>query len=440
MTPHEIPNETPEPFRTWLGKGLRWRRNGTKFVCQGDERGRHRDALMRVERVAWPEWSAHDDETVLILDLRCPTCNRQMSFNAFSSEVEPCGEDTAKEFPVRCDPAMHPLLVSMADGRTLQNWQRTLDMFVYENNRLRDTVVQAPFDEWEAVFVESLIRSLDADSVIITFGLIATLLKHGERFGFGQPVLVDIYDTAQQSGLVRNRDYREVDAMRKVWHTIKALQRFRVCYRGTEVRDPRTKALIATVERVPLLVEVGDIVPDNSPRGWQRSIWEEADTPIAVYLMLNQRWMQLLTQTDRAVYIAGGEVLAKLPPRQTAGAWARVMGLVLLQQFRWQKDKWQKGEPVTVSRRHVLTQVQPAKTPPEELLTNPKNRNRAPDYWRKAVELLTQAGILACRPDGDTPCTGDWEAWLDAKLKWTPGAVVKSPKQQREDATKRTGV
>jgi hypothetical protein len=146
------------------------------------------------------------------------------------------------------------------------------------------------------------------------------------------------------------------------------------------------------------------------------------------------------TQTDRAVYIAGGEVLAKFPPRQTAGAWARVMGLVLLQQFRWQKDKWQKGEPVTVSRRHVLTQVPPAKTPPEELLTNPKNRNRAPDYWRKAVELLTQAGILACRPDGDTPCTGDWEAWLDAKLKWTPGAVVKSPKQQREDATKRTGV
>ena len=418
----------PEQFRSWLGCGVKWRTSGEKILCKGEVAGhKHRPTLMLVVNVmpvdrVEPAAEPHDASYVLVL--QCPTCKHE-TFGC-SWEVEPCGSDSAKAFPVRCDPPTHTLMRAMADGRDFRHWKHTPDMLVHQSPDNPNGYVQAPFEECEAVFVESLIRNLDADSCIIAMGVLATVLKGADEEAKG--VLVDIYETAIQSGLVRNRQFRVEEAMRKVWHAVYALTRLKVSYNPGTIRDPHTRQIIATIDRASPLLLAGERDVDARRRNLppqQLSIWEQAQTPIAVWVMLNPHWRELLTSFDRGLYIAGGEVLATFPPRQTAGAWARVMGLLLLGQFRWQK-----GKPVTTTRRYLLTRLPPAKTPVQPLLDDPKTRKRAQEYWNRALRLLVNAGIVASPPADDTPVNGNGNAWLDAKLTFTPGELVQRHKAQ----------
>ena len=427
MSNVEQTENVPEQLRSWLGCGVKWRKNGEKIHCNGEVSGhKHRATLMLlvdvmpVEHVE-PAGEPHNASYVLVL--QCPTC-KHTTFQ-HTCEVEPCGADAAEAFPVRCDPPTHTLMRAMADGRDFRHWKHATDMLVHQAPDNPNGYVQAPFEECEAVFVESLIRNLDADSCIIAMGVLATVLKGTEEEPKG--VLVDIYETAIQSGLVRNRHQFNVEvAMRKVWNAVYALTRLKVSYNPGKIRDPRTKQIIATIDRASPLMLAGERDVDPRRRNLppqQLSIWEQAQTPIAVWVMLNPHWRELLTSFDRGLYIAGGEVLAKFPPRQTAGAWARVMGLLLLGQFRWQR-----GKPVTTTRRYLLTTLPPAKTPVEPLLSDHKTRKRAQEYWNRALRLLVNAGIVASPPADDTPVNGDPDAWLDAKLTFAPGELVQRQK------------
>lgn len=415
-------------IEAYIGKGVQWRSSGERFTCTGNAENRHRPKLLRVVQVdtvdRLPDGQEQPQNVALLL--KCPECG-QMQY-AFAKDVTPCGEPAPEQFPVRVEPPLHVLQQAMVDGRTVdapnpnrQYWKHYPPgrLYVYQHPTHRGSYVQAPYGDEDPAFMQTLIRAQDADSVLVAWCIIATLLAQDEGrddipAGMTPTVIADIYDTARRVGLIRNRSKTRNDTlrgMRKVWDALRALERYRVYSEGRGI-DPETRKEVRTVLESPV------IMFGSTERAIQPSLWKEADVPVAQEVSLTSQWYWYLKDARYAIYMEGGEALAKLPARQASGAWARAIGMLLLQQFRLNG-----GKPVALSRRYLLTRLPAAVQPAEQLLNDLKHRDRAEDYWRKAMRHLVSIGILAHPPQDDAPANGDWDGWLERKLTFVPGAL-----------------
>lgn len=417
----------------WIGMGVRWRTSGERIMCRGrDAETRHRPKLMRVVHVlpnpirlgaSVPE--ERDDGAGLVLE--CPECKDTTW--VYSGQVSPCGEDAPEEFPVRAGGALILLQQSMADGRTMQGWKDypAGRYWVYQHEK-HSGHIRAPYENEDPAFMGALVRAQDADSLLVVWNVIANLLaQDGGRddlpAGMTPTVMVDIYDTARRTGLIRRRgnDRKErTQGMQKVWDALRAMERYRVHSEG-HARDPDTHKEVRTVLEHPL------IVFGSTERALQPSLWKEADVPVAVEVTLTRSWYTYLRDSRYSIYIDGGGALAKLPARQPAGAWARAIGMLLLQQFRLNG-----GKPVSLTRKFLLTRLPASVQPAEQLLNDPKHRNRAQEYWDKAMHHLVRVGILAHPPEDDAPANGDWDGWMQHKLTFVPGTLPLRALQQRD--------
>jgi len=86
------------------------------------------------------------------------------------------------------------------------------------------------------------------------------------------------------------------------------------------------------------------------------------------------------------------------------------------------------------TRREMLTEFTPAKCPPIEILEG-AHPGRALIYWRDALRILVERGILADAGEAaqpDAPTGYGWQdAWLDAKADLRPGALLLEPVKDR---------
>lgn len=357
--------------------------------------------------------------------LKCPECGEVRY--TFAKDVVPCGEPAPERFPVRAEPPLYVLQQAMVDGKTIdaptpdrQHWKHYPPgrVYVYQHPK-HGGYIQAPYGDEDPAFMEALIKQQSVDGLLVVWCLIAQLLAQDEGrddipAGMTPTVIVDIYDMARRVGLIRNRAKSRKDTlhgMRKVWDTLRALERYRVYSEGRGI-DPETRQEVRTVLESPL------IMFGSTERATQPSLWTEASVPVAVEVSLTTEWYRYLKDPRYAIYIEGGEALAKLPARQPAGAWARAIGMLVLQQFRLNG-----GKPVVLSRRYLLTRLPAAVQPAEQLLADVDHKGRAQQYWGRAIRYLVQVGILAHPPQDDAPANGDWDAWLERKLTFVPGAL-----------------
>ena len=167
------------------------------------------------------------------------------------------------------------------------------------------------------------------------------------------------------------------------------------------------------------------------------------ETPRRVQLLISKEWEPLLTAPALAQYLPFAEIVGELPANQTAGAWARVLGMALASFWRRLPHEATGAAPaIQPTRRELLTRYTPKKNPPLDLLAS-SNPQRAVKYWRDALAMLVQSGFLS--GDGE-PARGvadmlkpfgrkGWqEAWLDERVDLRPGAAEMDALRERASA------
>ncbi len=270
-----------EEVQHYLGKGVQWRTSGERLTCRGEGASRHRPKLLRVVHAEVVTPFEDEQEASTVLFLQCPECGDRRF--AYARDVVPCGDPSPASFPVRAETPLNVLQMALADGRSIdapegkRHWQQDPPGRCYIYTHPKNAgVVHAPYETEDPAFMVTLIRAQDADSVLIAWNVIAHLLAQDEGradlpSGMTPSVLVDIYDLACRTGLIRSRKRAEVQrGMRKAWDALRALERYRVYSEGRAI-DPETHKEIQTRIESPV------IAFGSTERAAQQSLWREAD-------------------------------------------------------------------------------------------------------------------------------------------------------------------
>jgi len=325
-------------------------------------------------------------------------------------------------YPVHTSQEWHALARSVADGQTQRNWSTD-----EQARELTHRVDGAPFcvklqatQSESLVALRDLVQGLNADAI---FGLLyishllapADALRPGTYSG--RRVYLD--DVIDKIGL----DPRSADERRQarywIWtHVIQYGSRARVVGRRTGTyRDPQTGQEIDT------RIDVSPWLVGNAERAVQPALTGFTDVPVSVELVATREWTALTTAPGTRQFLPCGEILGSLSRGQAAGAWARVIGLAYIDHVRRHPD----GR-IAPTRRELLTTFPPAKTDPIELL-NSDHPARAVDYWRQALRLLVDRGILADAGEAAghkrRPRGHRWQDdWLNETVDLQPGPLI----------------
>lgn len=162
------------------------------------------------------------------------------------------------------------------------------------------------------------------------------------------------------------------------------------------------------------------------------------DVPLRAELLLSSVWLPLLTNPVLMQYLPLGELLSAIPPNQPAGAWARVMGVILARKWRMKPQESSAGT-FTVSRRELLMHYIPRTGPVQDVLTG-NVPGRAIDFWSQALVYLVECGYLSAKGEAaegiakqklnseGQPITrrkGWQNEWLNAEVCLLPGDKMK---------------
>jgi hypothetical protein len=129
----------------------------------------------------------------------------------------------------------------------------------------------------------------------------------------------------------------------------------------------------------------------------QPSLLPAYEVPLRVELMITREWVRLLTHSGLAQYLPLGELLGAIPGDQASGAWARCIGLALVNLWRRQPKAIMAGT-LRPTRHELLDHYLPKTALPEEILSS-TNPFRARKYWSQALGILCENGFLA--PEGE---------------------------------------
>lgn len=178
----------------------------------------------------------------------------------------------------------------------------------------------------------------------------------------------------------------------------------------------------------------------------QRPEGKPGAAPLWVEVVIGRQWEAVFSNPHLAQFLPLGELLGAIPPNKVGGAWARAMGLTLAKFWRC-KPKETISKTLKISRREILTHFAP--TPKiqtvEQLLSSDKPK-RAVAYYREALQILLESGLIA--PEGDaapgvTPSTmlkpygrqGWGEKWLSDACNLHPGPKWEPPIKEIADAS-----
>lgn len=215
----------------------------------------------------------------------------------------------------------------------------------------------------------------------------------------------------------------------------------------------------AQLEKSPGIV--GNPVTTPEPKKLGRYNVYTSQIPLRVEVILTKDWERLLFDANLAQYLPCGEKIGAIPAGQTSGAWARMIGLALMNTWRREPQKaiysyasavlngpnppadeeiysrleamqafCEKAGLLKITRREVLYHYTPAKTNPHEMESS---RQRAIDYWLQALKHLHRRGIVAkageaVRTKKDIerklPRYNWLDDWLDEVVDIRPGPAI----------------
>ena len=153
-------------------------------------------------------------------------------------------------------------------------------------------------------------------------------------------------------------------------------------------------------------------------------------TPAKVRLVLSAQFQAILENPALRQILPFGELLGSIPGKRAAGAYARAIGLMLVNFWRRRPD-YALCSKCFQTRRELLTTYPPEVAPPQEVLDG-KNPKRAIEYYYGGLGILRDLGIVA--PTGDANPHKDrreglpeqeWqEKWLNAVPDIHPGSIM----------------
>jgi hypothetical protein len=260
--------------------------------------------------------------------------------------------------------------------------------------------------------------------VLLMHVLIGGALELAERGRLYVTVAVD--DLVAAIGW-RPRSTPEREGMRRrVWRWLALYDACEIIgRRAGRYRDPDTRELIDLVSRDALIRITGRRLP-------AQLAFDDSAAPLEVTYAAGP-WIEKF-KGNRAIlsyFAVDVRRVAAIPAGKTSGAWAQAIGLALHQKWRERaasadvarvgEDKRTTVRVGTFTRRELLDLFPPEPTLDDVLGSS--NPGRARDYWREAVGLLKQHGLIGhYRELGAAPAQRQgWQsAWLTQPLDVRP--------------------
>lgn len=345
--------------------------------------------------------------------------------------------------PQQTSQEVRSLAVALSDGRALARWEEVLGEVA-----LRHVIAGEPFQikfspgaallGWsQGTLNEELLRAelqaCDLDTVLLLYETLGTAVAQMSS-GEGSYVTLSLDDLISSLGwdkaARRNSDERNRLRLR-IWSWLLVFDSLRVIgQRPGRYRDPATRKTLDLRSDDALLRIMGQRVSDDVRTPDGRPMPLEVTFAPGPWIERHRGNRQILTEFGNV------RTLARIPSGKAAGAWARCIGMTLLQRWREgatrvveAKTSDSKGLTTSVirwapfSRRALLTGLFCAQPDVVEILTG-NDPSRARDYWNQAIQLLQAEGFISqykeLKPVSHSR-QGWKEEWLDSPLEITPG-------------------
>lgn len=364
--------------------------------------------------------------------------------------------------PQQTSQEVRSLAVAISDGRALARWEEVLGE-VALRHVIPDEPFQIKFSPGSALLgwtkgqlaedtLRDELRGCDLDTVLMLYEVLGMAVA---QFDQGQSSYVTLSLDDLISSLGWGKAAREGAAERdrlrlKVWNWLLIFDSLRVIgHRPGRYRDPGTKQLLDLRSDDALIRVMGQRVSDEVRLPDGRPLPLEVTFAPGPWIERHRGNRQILSEFGNV------RVLARIPSGKAAGAWARCIGMTLLQRWREGASRVQsvecgvRNEGVAetetrmaledahstlptlhstlrwppFSRRALLTGLFRAQPDVVEIL-NGNDPSRAREYWDQAIGFLRAEGFISIyRELGDPIGTrqGWKEAWLDAPLEIVPG-------------------
>jgi len=350
--------------------------------------------------------------------------------------------------PQQTSQEVRSLAVAISDGRALARWEEVLGE-VALRHVIPDEPFQIKFSPGSALLgwtkgqlaedtLRDELRGCDLDTVLMLYEVLGMAVA---QFGRGESsyVTLSLDDLIASLGWDKaaRRGSEERDRLRlKVWNWLLIFDSLRVIgHRPGRYRDPGTKQLLDLRSDDALIRVMGQRVSDEVLLPDGRPLPLEVTFAPGPWIERHRGNRQILSEFGNV------RVLARIPSGKAAGAWARCIGMTLLQRWREGASRAELETPQNgggtsqggaalplvkwppFSRRALLTGLFRAQPDVVEIL-NGNDPSRAREYWDQAIGLLQGEGFISVyRELGDPIGTrqGWKEMWLDAPLEIVPG-------------------
>lgn len=339
------------------------------------------------------------------------------------------------------------LMRSAADGARNANWSNDEQAQSRVYDIANSHYVRISLASGESLEdLATITESVDADSCLIVFCVLGILAPDSPLAGnLRSGRVVDLLDVARRTGILFRDGKKEREAAAcKVWNTIVFGARAEVCGERTTIYiDKATRETIST-RLESCLWCLGAI-----ERAAQPAV---PDIPLRAEIILTKDWERSLFDSNLAQYLPCGELIGAIPARRASGAWARVMGLALVNLWRRNPSKALDGS-LRPTRGELLGRYTPASNTPEEILwgSNPK---RAAERWAQALNHLAAKGLIQRSAEVTREVNAvtsvfrrkNWRAlWLKERVELLPGPALEdvlrqaSPRRRRRLTASRKG-
>jgi hypothetical protein len=343
---------------------------------------------------------------------------------------------SADSFAIHTAQEMDALMISASDGTRGRNWgnqdQRGRRSWETRGavHRVELAIERDGRNDWDFAALEKLTGAQNSDFALAMLYVVGILAPPNNLRPNRLAVnWIDLDDVMQKIGWFNEKpNAQKKEALRRqLWrYLVYGEEAIVTGQRSTKYIDRDTKEEISTRIESPIWRIMSTERPD------QDSLFlEERPAPRRAEIAISKQWEPLLTARNLAQYFPLGEILGAIPPNQVSGDWARSIGLILARLWRCNPRETLKGE-VNPTRRELLTHYAPKTKAVEEILASP-NPKRALEYYRDALNILLEAGLIAPKGDAEKEVTPDrmiegfgrkgWgDTWLNGRSGLCPGS------------------
>lgn len=346
-------------------------------------------------------------------------------FSSAEAEAE-IKTDSTNSFPVHTGQETDCLIRSAGDGRGGFGWRNEImrGVRVWEGGTHRVEVPNVGLsNEPQTSFsdVERLTESQNSDFALALFYIAGVLVPPMQPEK--APLIgawIDLNDVIEKIGWMAEKpDAEKREKLRaQIWDYIQYGQRAVVAgRRSTPYKDPVTRREIPTQIESPVWA-ITDVRRPQAP-GSAAPL-----APVKVRVVISEQWETMLRDPLLCQWLPLGELLGTIAPHKVGGDWARIIGLSLARLARMKSREVTAGE-YNPTRRQLLTHYTP-KTQTAEWYLESSDPKRAVKYYREALNILAEKGLIAQTGDAAPDVTpakilkpygrkGWGAAWLDGE-------------------------